>query len=364
MQFRDDLDEKTLLGQILEKWSCITERPFAVNAPVSDLPGKIFYDAMLTLMLMRLLVLILVMLLPGIFSALAGTEDGSFCPTCPDWTNLDGWYRQKEAYSQSQLPPTLKTTQQNETLQVKSAGKSYEVQGIVADAEDLAGAVLIDSRSPEEYARGHIPGARNIFWKYVRSGESVNASALIEALRANGVNTTDRIVVYGGGSDASYLFWALEYIGHKNVSLLKGGVDSWVRAGRALVQNSPSMPPSEYRENIKEDLLIRPEDLDDAIGTAQIIDTRESFADFGRSRIAGAIQLPASKVVADGVIKDASSLESIFSGRGLDRGRTQIVYGDLPDASIMYYCLRLMGYRAAFLDGDWRKAGAVVGNIK
>lgn len=314
---------------------------------------------------MRLVILtVILLILPGLFGALGGTEDGSFCPTCPDWTNLEGWYRQKEAYSQSQLPPSLRTAQQNETLQVKSAEKSYDVQEIIADAGDLAGAVLIDSRSPEEYAGGHIPGARNIFWKDVRSGDSINASTLVEALRANGVNTTDRIVVYGEGGDASYLFWALEYIGHRNVSLLNGGVDAWVKTGRPLVQNSPSMQASDYSADINEALLIKPEDIEDAIGTAQIIDTRESFADFGRSRIQGAIQIPASTVIADGSVKDASSLASIFSGRGLDRGRMQIVYGDLPEASIMYYCLRLMGYRAALLGGDWRRSGAVVGNIR
>ncbi|MCX8206774.1 MAG: rhodanese-like domain-containing protein [Methanothrix sp.] len=314
---------------------------------------------------MRLVILALIMLIiPGLFGALGGTEDGSFCPTCPDWTNLEGWYRQKEAYSQSQLPPSLRTAQHNETLQVKSAENSYDVQEIIADPENIAGSVLIDSRSPEEYARGHIPGARNICWKHVRSAGSINASALIDALRANGVNTTDRIVVYGEGGDASYLFWALEYIGHRNVSLLNGGVDAWVKTGRPLVQNSPTMRASDYSADINGALLIKPEDLDEAIGAAQIIDTRESFADFGRSRIQGAIQIPASSVLADGSVKDAPSLESIFSGRGLDKDRTQIVYGDLPDASIMYYCLRLMGYRAALLDGDWRRTDAVVGNIR
>lgn len=314
---------------------------------------------------MRLIILVLIiLLLPVIFSAMGGTEDGSFCPTCPDWTNLEGWYRQKEAYSQSQLPPALRTAQQNETLQVKSVEKNYDAQEIVADVEDVTGSVLIDSRSPEEYARGHIPRARNIYWRSVRSGDSINASALIEALRANGVNTTDRIVVYGGGSDASYLFWALEYIGHRNVSLLNGGVGAWVKTGRALVQNSPSMPRSDYSGGINETILIKPEDLKDAIGTAQLIDARESFADFGRARIQGAIWIPVSTVIANDSIKDAASLESIFSGRGLDRGRTQIVYGDMPDASIMYYSLRLMGYRAALLDGDWKKASVVVGNIR
>ena len=35
--------------------------------------------------------------------ALAGTETGEFCPTCPDWTNLDGWLAKKDAYERAQL---------------------------------------------------------------------------------------------------------------------------------------------------------------------------------------------------------------------------------------------------------------------
>jgi len=34
--------------------------------------------------------------------ALAGTETGEFCPTCPDWTDMDGWLAKKEAYEQEQ----------------------------------------------------------------------------------------------------------------------------------------------------------------------------------------------------------------------------------------------------------------------
>ncbi|MCK9442814.1 MAG: hypothetical protein M0Q13_15505, partial [Methanothrix sp.] len=35
-------------------------------------------------------------------SAMAGTETGEFCPTCPDWTDLEGWLAKKEAYEQAQ----------------------------------------------------------------------------------------------------------------------------------------------------------------------------------------------------------------------------------------------------------------------
>src|SRR5512137_1643732 len=37
---------------------------------------------------------------------MAGTENGEFCPTCPDWTDLEGWQSKKDAYEQSQ-PQTV-----------------------------------------------------------------------------------------------------------------------------------------------------------------------------------------------------------------------------------------------------------------
>ena len=36
-------------------------------------------------------------------TALAGTENGEFCPTCPDWTDLDGWLAKKDAYEKAQM---------------------------------------------------------------------------------------------------------------------------------------------------------------------------------------------------------------------------------------------------------------------
>jgi len=41
---------------------------------------------------------------------MAGTENGEFCPTCPDWTDLEGWQAKKDAYEQSQ--PTVQLQKQ------------------------------------------------------------------------------------------------------------------------------------------------------------------------------------------------------------------------------------------------------------
>jgi len=48
------------------------------------------------------LALFLLLCLALAHPALAGTETGEFCPTCPDWTDMDGWLAKKEAYEQEQ----------------------------------------------------------------------------------------------------------------------------------------------------------------------------------------------------------------------------------------------------------------------
>jgi hypothetical protein len=42
---------------------------------------------------------------------LAGTENGEFCPTCPDWNDLDGWLAKKAAYDQEQQNVNLQGQQ-------------------------------------------------------------------------------------------------------------------------------------------------------------------------------------------------------------------------------------------------------------
>ncbi len=52
----------------------------------------------------------------------AGTETGEFCPTCPDWTNLDGWLAQRDAYERAQM--NEQNSQQSTGVARPAAGHS------------------------------------------------------------------------------------------------------------------------------------------------------------------------------------------------------------------------------------------------
>jgi thiosulfate/3-mercaptopyruvate sulfurtransferase len=84
----------------------------------------------------------------------------------------------------------------------------------------------------------------------------------------------------------------------------------------------------------------------------QILDARD-FIEFGKCRLTNAaIPFEAEKLYDNNMIRDSADLEDLFGRRGLDKNGTQLVYGT-PEAYSLFYGLRLMGYNATLLEGDW-----------
>jgi thiosulfate/3-mercaptopyruvate sulfurtransferase len=297
--------------------------------------------------------------------ALAGTETGEFCPTCPDWTNLEGWLAQKEAYENAQRNGGPQSGQQNgqENSHPVAAAKAnppaegYVLSELIASAASLqSDQVILDVRSKADYQAGHISGARNLYWKDLQKDGRLDNALAKEALGRAGVNESDRLVLCGDSSEgAAYVFWALSYLSQKNVSLLDGGADAARESGIAFTTNAPSPLPSNYTARPVPWLLVTPENLHSLLELAdvRVLDARD-FSEYGRSRLGNlSICLSLDKLYDGSGIKDAATLKDLF-GRRLDESGTQIVYGT-PQAYSLFYSLRLMGYNATLLEGDWWK---------
>lgn len=300
--------------------------------------------------------------------AIAGTETGEFCPTCPDWTNLEGWMAQKEAYDQAQHTGVYAANgnsnskkggnniDNNNAKVEKPQVKGYPMQEIIAYAgSSMNGKVIMDVRSPEDYRHGHIPGARNIHWKSIQSDDALDPALAESALRNAGINNTDEILIYGGSDEgASFMFWALSYLGHRSLSRLDGGVNAaWV-AGIKPDKNLASARESNYTINIVPWMLVNESNLKAflKLNKIQILDARD-FADYGMSRLtSNANPFQADKFYDDYKIKDVSTLEDLLDRRGLDGNSTVLVYGT-PQAYDLFYGLKLMGYNTTLLEGDW-----------
>jgi thiosulfate/3-mercaptopyruvate sulfurtransferase len=109
----------------------------------------------------------------------------------------------------------------------------------VRDRIAVKDVVILDARSPKQYSgeegeeirRGHIPGARNVFWETTLEGEEVKVWKKKEDLEKlfaeSGITKDKEVIVYClTAREASHLYFTLKYVlGFPHVRLYRG---SWV----------------------------------------------------------------------------------------------------------------------------------------
>ncbi len=134
---------------------------------------------------------------------------------------------------------------------------SLQAAPVMVDGEWLAqrlqepAVVVVDmSVDDTQYQRFHIPGAVRLPYQALvqkrRDGVSVAVpkQRLMTILGILGIGPDDHVVIYDdmGGINAARLFWELERLGHRRVSVLDGGLVRWILDGRP-VDNKPVERP-------------------------------------------------------------------------------------------------------------------------
>jgi thiosulfate/3-mercaptopyruvate sulfurtransferase len=126
---------------------------------------------------------------------------------------------------------------------------------------------ILDIRSPQEYAAGHIPGAVNTPYGDFR-GPKENAGALRPAaeitnvLRKAGVAQGQHIIVAHAGKDgtdfgaAARVYWTLKAGGLTNLSVLDGGTLGWAASGGKLDTAKVDVAPSQFNYVYNEDMIV------------------------------------------------------------------------------------------------------------
>ena len=135
----------------------------------------------------------------------------------------------------------------------------------LADAMSDARVVVVDCRhdlaNPEAgeaaWRAGHIPGA--LFMHLDRDLSAAKTGrngrhplpapeAFVKLLGERGISPAHRVVAYddAGGMFAARLWWMLRWVGHRDVSVLDGGLSAWKAAGGALDTSVRPLPPVSY----------------------------------------------------------------------------------------------------------------------
>ena len=222
----------------------------------------------------------------------------------------------------------------------------------LADHMDDADLTIIDTQpNVHDYIQEHIPGAVYLTEGVLRVSNrgfptSYSPDACIqESFRRAGLKADLPAVVYtgkgvfsgrGDGLAQVMMAYTLAKYGHDTVYILDGGIDGWKSEGKELSQEFPSVEPSGFTINVRNDYAVgydefqKIKDNDDVI----VLDARPKAFYEGtsgpwrtRGHIPGAISLPWRSLMDDAnpaLFKSNDELDTILEGHGVDRFRTVI----------------------------------------
>lgn len=251
---------------------------------------------------------------------------------------------------------------------------------IVLDASWYMPASGRDARA--EYATRHIPGA--VFADIDALSDATapyphtvpSPERLAEQFGALGVGDGTRVVVYDGSGQhfsAPRVWYMLRALGHTNVSVLDGGLVTWLREGRpvtaeATTRSAAVLTPRPDARRWRDIAAMR---ANLASAAEQVVDARsasrftasepEPRAGVRGGHIPGARHVHyASLVRPDGTLRDASELREVLDGAGVVLERPIVAScGSGVTACVLALALDVLGApHVAVYDGSWTEWGS------
>jgi len=234
--------------------------------------------------------------------------------------------------------------------------------------------VLIDTRPPADYWNGHLEGARHFDPFPFHHSDTSEAGLrnfndqLVWIFSMLGLTGSETVVFYeeNSGMRATRAAWALEYLGHRDVRILDGGLKL---AEAKLTSAAPTSVTANFPGKPRADVIAPYTYIVERLGNpaTQIFDVRTDEEYYGErvrakhgGAIAGAIHRDwVQNLDERGAFKSAAQLRREFEGLGLDPAREIIPYcqGGYRSANA-YIALRIAGYASVrnYL-GSWGEWG-------
>ncbi len=204
---------------------------------------------------------------------------------------------------------------------------------------------LIDIRSPEDFAAGHIPGARSAPYGQWRGpannpGQLADDAYFQTLTRKLGLTDQQPIIIYSSGVDetdfgaAARVYWTLKYLGLTDLSILNGGFQQWQKAQQTITSDTTELKSSELTVQSNPKLVIFKDELLEKITqqdtSYQLLDARPPLFYQGQVKaptastggtIATAQNLPFGQWFNQGDtrIRPVTEIQELVRSQGLDQ---------------------------------------------
>lgn len=249
---------------------------------------------------------------------------------------------------------------------------------LAAHLKDRTLVILHVGNDRAAYDQQHIPGARFLSLSeiaVVRNGipnELPSLQELKAVFERLGVGDNSQVVLYGdmAGLHASRAYFTLDYLGHRNHSVLDGGLERWRSENRPV--SNVSLPVTRATLTAK----AHPELIADLAAVKQIVAEKRvplldarSAKDYAGSSSARGGHIPGAKNVYWGEnivspqmprLKPASDIRARYEAAGLKPGSKVVVYCQTGmQASHAYFTLKLTGFKPVLYDAsliEWSNA--------
>lgn len=217
--------------------------------------------------------------------------------------------------------------------------------------------VIIDTRSPDAYAAGHIPGAVNIHDIFTflatssREGLQELRGKFAEAFGTAGLSGEEIAVIYEESMNTGFGqscrgYFLLEFLGYPKSAILHGGYQAWIAEDLPVSTDVSSLDAKEFPiETTSDNIMLSKDDMLAALDDPGIIklDVRDvdewvgtSSSPYGidfcprKGRIPGAVWLEWYRMMKPGeevpVFKSKEELQAECSTVGIESDSTVYIY--------------------------------------
>jgi thiosulfate/3-mercaptopyruvate sulfurtransferase len=239
--------------------------------------------------------------------------------------------------------------------------------------------VLLHVGSQQDYAAGHIPGARLVTLSDISiTGERglrlelPPVNALAQALGRLGISDPSRVVVYAGNDSvqsATRVWFTLDYAGLADrSSFLDGGLALWRAEGRPLSTEAPRFEATALRLRVRPEVVVPAEWIREHLhdGGVLLLDARTPEFYTGASagsmpragRIPGAQNVPFPSLFEENrKFKSTGAIRELLRASDAGRESVRVSYCHIgQQATVLYFAARYLGLDVRLYDGsfqDW-----------